>query len=772
MKKIIIILSILAFLPNMVDGQKVGLVFSGGGAKGAAHIGVIKALEENGVPIDYITGTSIGAIVGSLYAMGYSPDEMLQLMLSDEFAYWQTGTVETSYINSFKKPDDTPEIVRFPILIDSFRLSTNIFPQSLINPIQMNQAFLSLFAQASARATWNFDNLFVPFRCVASNVYGKKSVVFRNGDLGDAVRASMSFPFVFKPIRKDSIPLFDGGIYDNFPVIPMRDAFHPDFIIGSAVVNPPDKPSDNLYEQLKAMIMQKTEYDIPLDEEGVMLKFNFPDVGLLDFDRATELMEIGYRKTMLAMDSIKHNVKRTVTPAEVARRRKEYRDNLPPLIFRNIYITGVNDSQKSFIETQLHHDIDSTFTMEDFKSAYFKMLAHNQIKEIIPHAIYNRRNRTFDLYLDVEMRDALNVSFGGNISSYQANQLFAGFGYQNISTFATDLDAQFQVGNSYDGVHLNSRFYLPTKLPTYLNLQGTYNNKKYAESQSLFYEDLVPSIIKQKEAFLRLSFGIPVFRKAKIEISTGYGTLNDYYYQQTTSVAPNAQFEHSRYNILSNAFQVEYNTLDAKQYPISGSELNLLAFYATGTENFTTGTGYSIYPKPQTYSWIQSRARWRHFRSFSQVFNLGVHAEGVVSTKSLYNNYTASILQAPAFTPTPHSIIQFNEAFRANQYAAAGITPIIKLSSIAHLRGDIFGFVPIQKIMRDHASNDPNATVITPAAYGKLFGNLEYLGELSLVLQLPFASISIYANGYSHPKNNLNFGVNIGYLIFGNKFLD
>ena len=92
MRKITVIIALFLAAIQIVSAQKVGLVLSGGGAKGAAHIGVIKALEENNIPIDYITGTSIGAIIGSLYAMGYSPEEgMLELMLSKEFSYWQTG---------------------------------------------------------------------------------------------------------------------------------------------------------------------------------------------------------------------------------------------------------------------------------------------------------------------------------------------------------------------------------------------------------------------------------------------------------------------------------------------------------------------------------------------------------------------------------------------------------------------------------------------------------------------------------------------------------
>ena len=177
MRKITVIIALFLAAIQIVSAQKVGLVLSGGGAKGAAHIGVIKALEENNIPIDYITGTSIGAIIGSLYAMGYSPEEMLELMLSKEFAYWQTGTVEEQYTYYFKEPYPTPEFAHFSIdMSDSLQIKASFLPQSLINPIQMNQAFMALFSQATAKAGWNFDNLFVPFRCVASDIYTETRV--------------------------------------------------------------------------------------------------------------------------------------------------------------------------------------------------------------------------------------------------------------------------------------------------------------------------------------------------------------------------------------------------------------------------------------------------------------------------------------------------------------------------------------------------------------------------------------------------------------------
>ena len=106
MKRLTTIIITLILLPAMLSAQKVGLVMSGGGARGLAHIGVIKALEENEIPIDYVTGTSMGAIVAALYAMGYSPDEMIASITSDDFQRWYTGTMDKNYMFYFKRNAD------------------------------------------------------------------------------------------------------------------------------------------------------------------------------------------------------------------------------------------------------------------------------------------------------------------------------------------------------------------------------------------------------------------------------------------------------------------------------------------------------------------------------------------------------------------------------------------------------------------------------------------------------------------------------------------
>ena len=744
------------------SAQKVGIVLSGGGARGAAHIGVIKALEENNVPIDYIAGTSMGAIVGSLYAMGYTPDEMLELILSEEFGYWQTGAIKNEHIFYFKKPDDSPQFMTFSLNLKDSLVFNSLLPGSIINPIQMNQAFLELYAPATAKAVWNFDNLFVPFRCMGADVYGKKSITFRNGDLGDAVRVSMTFPFVFKPIWKDGVPLFDGGIYDNFPINVMKEDFNPDFILGSSTRGGGLRPSESPVSQMETMIMQKTEYEVP-EEDGMLIQMRFPDVFLLDFYKAKEVMDVGYERTMEVIDSIKTRVGREVALEEVTERRKKYKESLPPLRFKNIFVTGVNDDQRNYIISQLTRDMDGDFTMEEFRSAYFRMLTYSKIKEIIPSTLYNRVDQTFDLYLAVDIKDELKVSIGGNISSHQANQLFLGLDYQSLGVISADYNATFQMGNSFSGVSVDGRLFPSARIPGYVGVKLAHSNKNYSQSQSLFYEDMVPAFIKKRESFMRLRYGFPFLNGSKVEAFTGMGALSDYYYQ--TSNFSGLSFDVSKYNLFNAGFRFERNSLNYRQYPTEGRRQYLTAQYVIGDENYKEGGNYR-FTDIRRHQWFYVKSSWINYQPIRRNIRLGLMGEAVFSNKKFSSNYTASILRASSFAPTPHSMISFNEAFKSDSYIATGVVPLIKLSDKLHFRLEGYGFIPLQETKKEVVEGK------TMAYYGNYFNTVQFMGEAALSFQLPFISVSLYTNGYSFPKNNFNIGLNIGFLLFDSGFFD
>ncbi|MEQ8424067.1 MAG: patatin-like phospholipase family protein, partial [Cyclobacteriaceae bacterium] len=149
--------------------QKVGIVMSGGGAKGLAHVGVLKALEENEIPIDYVVGTSMGGIIAGAYASGMSPDQIEQIFLSSEFMGWITGQLEEGYNYQYSKKEDYPSFVRFNVSLDSAYGA--LLNSSIASDLSLNFALAEKFAQASAISKNNFDSLFVPLRVVAADIF-------------------------------------------------------------------------------------------------------------------------------------------------------------------------------------------------------------------------------------------------------------------------------------------------------------------------------------------------------------------------------------------------------------------------------------------------------------------------------------------------------------------------------------------------------------------------------------------------------------------------
>jgi len=215
--------------------QKVGVVLSGGGSTAIAHIGVLKALEENNIPIDYITGTSMGAFIGALYAAGYSPQEIEDYFTGQAFEQVAYGELDDEFSFFFKQRDLDPSF--FGISITPNKPLRSSLPTNVYDSKYFDFELLTLFAQAEMASNYNFDSLFVPFRCLASDVYNKQSKVFSNGHLNQAVRASMTYPFYFYPIEVDSVLYFDGGLYNNFPKNVMEELYTELFNATSSEIN-------------------------------------------------------------------------------------------------------------------------------------------------------------------------------------------------------------------------------------------------------------------------------------------------------------------------------------------------------------------------------------------------------------------------------------------------------------------------------------------------------------------------------------------------------
>ncbi len=207
--------------PNVISGQpgntspKIGYAFSGGGAKGVAQVGVLRVLEDAGIRPDVVTGTSIGSIIGGLYAIGYSVDQLEELALQTDWVYYFDDELERIYFPIEERYTAERYQLRFPI--DSGKIA---LPKGVVRGKKISLLLSRLTVPAHGIS--NFDDFRMPYRAVATDLVSGEAVVFSQGDLADAMRASMSIPSVFVPFEIGDHLLIDGGVVRNLPV---SDAF-------------------------------------------------------------------------------------------------------------------------------------------------------------------------------------------------------------------------------------------------------------------------------------------------------------------------------------------------------------------------------------------------------------------------------------------------------------------------------------------------------------------------------------------------------------------
>ena len=274
------------------ERPKVGLVLSGGGAKGAAHIGVLKYIEEAGIPIDYIAGTSMGSIVGGLYALGYSSDEILDMISSVDWNRLISNEVERQKISFGRKAEKNTLLITVPFSLTTqqeelqSRSFRNSLPQGLVSGDNLINLFNSLAVGYSD--SLSFKELPIPFVCIATNMISGEADVLDRGEFTKALRASMAIPILFDPIKMNNTLYVDGGLTTNFPVEQCR-AMGADYIIGVSMSpgleENPEKLSSILSQvgQLKEILTDK-DFDQYHTQCDIFISPDLKGVGMLSFD--------------------------------------------------------------------------------------------------------------------------------------------------------------------------------------------------------------------------------------------------------------------------------------------------------------------------------------------------------------------------------------------------------------------------------------------------------------------------------------------------------
>ncbi|WP_139673443.1 patatin-like phospholipase family protein [Pseudomonas sp. F16(2018)] len=545
---------------------KIGLVLSGGAARGLAHIGVLKALEEQGVRIDAIAGTSMGAVVGGLYASGYSIAELEKLATTLDWQQALSDAPPRKDVPFRRKQDDRDFLVKQKL---SFRDDGSLgLPLGVIQG--QNLALLLESKLAHAADVRDFDKLPIPFRAVATDITSGEKVIFRRGHLPQVIRASMSIPAVFAPVELDGRLLVDGGMTDNIPLDVVREmgvdlAIVVD--IGTPLRNRKQLATvvDVLNQSITLMTRRNSEEQLAsLRREDILVQPPLSAFGVTDFGRAQDMIDAGYRAT------------RALDPRLAALRRPEGDNNLAVARSpkqRTPIITAIkveNDSKVSddviryYIRQpigepldlgRLQTDMGTLYGLDYFDQVQYRV-AHKGDEHTLVISARGRRGGTDYLRLGLNLSDDLRGDSAFNLgASYRVN---------GINRLGGEWLTRAQIG---DDQELYSEFYQP------LDVGSRYFIAPYLALGSQNVEAILDNDPVAEYRLERYGFGLNVGRQIGTygEVRLGAGKawgnaevrIGD---QDLPKVSFNEGFYELKYS---------FDTFDNVYFPHSGEDIGL-----------------------------------------------------------------------------------------------------------------------------------------------------------------------------------------------------
>lgn len=444
------------------DRPRVAVVLSGGGAKGVAHISALKVIEEEGIPIDYVAGTSMGAIIGGLYALGYSPAQLDTLVRNMDWEWLLSDRPKRIYRTLMERENEKRYILSVPMT----RRITLQKPESIGKGQNISDMFAAL--TMDYHDSIDFRRLPVPFACVATNLTDGSEVVLERGVLAEAMRASMAIPGVFSPVRKDSLVLIDGGMVNNFPVDVAR-RMGADIVIGVDVqqgLHEADKLNSlsGILSQIVDIACQN-KYKDNRQQTDVYIKVNVQGYSAASFTR--QAIDTLICRGWQAADS----------------RRNELRK------------VAARIGQKEIPQTA---DTPRSLLQEDvfIRKIRFEGAGTKDDDRVIRRCRLHENNWTS--YARIEQ--ALAVLRGELNYSEVSYRLFKEEdGYQLVFYMADKNATAFNIGARFDteevaSLLLNSSFYFSTRLPSSLSVTGRLGKQYMAGVEYIFQPSLMRNI--------------------------------------------------------------------------------------------------------------------------------------------------------------------------------------------------------------------------------------------------------------------------------------
>ncbi|WP_262137908.1 patatin-like phospholipase family protein [Pseudomonas sp. Marseille-Q5117] len=563
---------LLGFLPLLVHASeaprpKVGLVLSGGAARGLAHIGVLKALEEQGIRIDAIAGTSMGAVVGGLYASGYKIDELEKLALSIDWQAALSDAPPREDVPFRRKQDDRDFLVKQKL---SFRDDGSLgLPLGVIQGQNLALLLESLLAHTSD--TRDFDKLPIPFRAVTTDIANGEKVVFRKGHLPQVIRASMSIPAVFAPVELDGRLLVDGGMTDNIPLDVAREMGVDIAIvvdIGTPLRNRKQLTTvvDVLNQSITLMTRRNSEEQLAtLHANDVLIQPALAAFGVTDFGKAQEMIDAGYRATRV-LDARLAQLKPT-QPQDAELNAARQPGQRTPIITA---IRVENDSKvdddviRYYIRQpigapldlgRLHSDMGTLYGLDYFDQVRYRVVHKGQDHTLVISASGKRSGTDY-------LRVGLNLS--DDMRGDSAFNLGASYRVNGINRLGAEWLTRAQIGDKQE---LYSEFYQP------LDVGSRYFVAPYGSFEAQNVDSVLDNDPIAQYRVERYGFGLNLGRQignngeVRLGVGQAWGKADVRIGDQDL---PSESFNEGFYTV-----KYSYDSLDNVYFPHEGKDVSL-----------------------------------------------------------------------------------------------------------------------------------------------------------------------------------------------------
>ncbi|WP_282109371.1 patatin-like phospholipase family protein [Shewanella algicola] len=563
----------------------IGLVLSGGGAKGTAHIGVLKVLEKNRIPVDYVAGTSIGAYVAGMYALGYSAEQIEKIMLSGEWTDGYSDTIPRESLSYRDKQQRDQFNIPLTVGYNDNRLTS---PSGLLRGQSMS--LLLRHSTDLVEQFGDFDDLAIPYRAVATDLATSEAVVLSSGSVVQAMQASATVPGALQPAIIDGRLLVDGGIANNMPVDVVK-AMGADIIIAVDIGSPlvgQDRLDSTVavLEQLSTILTQAStaRQKTLLTERDILIRPAIDVLSTTDFSIMPLALKLGEDAAKIQLEKLKSlSIKESdylAYQAEKTQQSLQWNDPLKKPIYKIAF-----DNQSKVSEKLLRERLDiekgDVLTKEDLADAINRVYALNK---------FERVDAEFE---DVDQGRILTVTT--KAKSWGPNYFQAGFNWEDdfsldsaitLSLALTMTDLTSKGGEWRNEIELGYRKLIATEFYQPLDRDQTFYSLARLQYQMLNWD-----VLDQDSSYLLLENNV-----AQLELGLGYnydsdGIMELGFIGENGHVKSEVNTQDSiSYHSTGAYFKISYDTLNSISFPTDGNRFTFVSYLRDESYSGTTSS--------------------------------------------------------------------------------------------------------------------------------------------------------------------------------------